>query len=70
MLRTSLGPFSTSCLKILQLLQISYQVTFVTNPEIEINIEINTLFPIFNKKGLASFKVRPNHNILKEINAG
>ena len=33
-------------------------------------IEINTLFAIFNNKGLGNVKVRPNHNILKGVNAG
>ena len=33
-------------------------------------IEINTLFAIFNNKELGNFKVRPNHTILKEMDAG
>ena len=32
-------------------------------------IEINTLFAIFINKGLANFKVRPNYNILKGMDA-
>ena len=33
-------------------------------------IEINTLFAIFNNKGLRNFKIRPNHCILKRMDAG
>ena len=33
-------------------------------------IEINTLFAIFNNKGLGNFKDRPNHAILKGMDAG
>ena len=32
-------------------------------------IEINTLLAIFNNKGLVNFKNRPNHSILKGMNA-
>ena len=33
-------------------------------------IEINTLFAICNNKELGNFKVRPNHTMLKEMDAG
>ena len=33
-------------------------------------IETNTLFAIFNNKGLGNFKVRPNHNALKGMDTG
>ena len=33
-------------------------------------IETNTLFAIFNNKGLENFKVRPNHNALKGMDTG
>ena len=33
-------------------------------------IEINTLFIIFNNKGLGNFKVRQNHSIHKGMDAG
>ena len=33
-------------------------------------IEINTLFAIFSNKELGNFKVRPNHTILKGMDAG
>ena len=32
--------------------------------------EINTLFAIFNNKGMGNFKVRPNHTMLKGMDAG
>ena len=48
-----------------KLLPGSQKGTFVTN-----NIEINTLFAIFNKKRLRNFKVRLNDTILKRIKAG
>ena len=32
-------------------------------------IEINRVFAIFNKKRLGNLKVRPNHKILKGMNA-
>ena len=56
--------FLEGCLKIPKLLPGS-QKRHICN-----NIEINTLFAIFNNKGLENIKVRPNHTILKGMDAG
>ena len=52
--------FLEGCLKIPKLLPSSQKDT----------IEINTLFAIFSNKQLENFKVRPNHTMLKEMDAG
>ena len=56
---------SEACLNIPQLLPNSSKVTFVANPV----LKLNTLYAIFNNKGLGNFRVRPKHSVLKEMDA-
>ena len=53
-----------------------FEDTTITNNFLESHIsittyiEINTLFANFNNKGFETFKVRPNHSILKGMDDG
>ena len=66
MSRKCYGLFSEGCLKIPKLLPSSQKDTFVTHRV----FEINTLFAIFINKRFGNFNVRPNHTVLKEMDAG
>ena len=58
------GIFSEDCVKIPKLPPGSQKDTFVTLLKL-----INTLFGIYNNKGLGNFKIIPNHTILKGMDA-